>query len=201
VQQKSSARILVVSSSVVYGEGNGRAAREDDAMRPLSTYGATKLGTEICAGQFARLNHLPLMVARPWPHTGPHQQARRLFTDWLAALRRGEREIRFGDPEGIRDYLDVRDVVRAYVALLERGQQGGPYNVATGRGRTFLEMFQLLVEAAGVEARLIQSTERRRGWDEQFSVGDAAKLREETGWAPHYELNDTLRDMVHAQTH
>jgi nucleoside-diphosphate-sugar epimerase len=52
-----------------------------------------------------------------------------------------------------------------------------------------------------VEARLIQATERRRGWDEQFSVGDAAKLREETGWAPHYELNDTLRDMVHAQTH
>jgi GDP-4-dehydro-6-deoxy-D-mannose reductase len=201
VQQKSSARILIVSSSVVYGEGNGRAAREDDALRPMSAYAASKLGTEICAGQVARLHHLPLVVARPWPHTGPYQQPRRLFTDWLAALRRGEREIRFGDPDAVRDYLDVRDVVGAYVALLQGAVKGGPYNVASGQGRTFQEMFELLAGAAGREARLVRAAERRRGWDEQYSVGDPARLRQETGWTPHYELKDTLRDMVHAQTH
>jgi GDP-4-dehydro-6-deoxy-D-mannose reductase len=201
VQRKSAARILIVSSSVVYGEGNGRAAKENDNLRPLSAYAATKLGTETCAGQFARLHHLPLMVARPWPHTGPFQQPRRLFTDWAAALRRGEREIRFGDPEAVRDYLDVRDVVQAYVALLEHAVQGGPYNVASGRGRTFNELFRLLTETLGVEARLVQAPERRRGWDEQFSVGDATHLRESTGWAPQYDLGMTLRDMVNAQTH
>lgn len=201
VQKQSRARILVVSSSVVYGEGNGRAAHEDDAMRPMSAYAATKLGTEICAGQFARLHHLPLVVARPWPHTGPFQQPRRLFTDWLAALRRGEREIRFGDPDAVRDYLDVRDVVVAYLALLQGAVKGGPYNVASGHGRTFREMFQLLADTVGVEARLVQAPERRRGWDEQYSVGDATKLRTATGWAPQYDLNQTLRDMVHAQTH
>jgi GDP-4-dehydro-6-deoxy-D-mannose reductase len=201
VQLKSAARILVVSSSVVYGEGQGRAAREDDSMRPMSAYAATKLGTEICAGQFARLHHLPLMVARPWPHTGPFQQPRRLFTDWLAALKRGETEVRFGDPDAVRDYLDVRDVVRAYVALLQGEVKGGPYNVASGRGRTFREMFQLLADVVGVAARLIQAPERRRGWDEEYSVGDPGRLNRATGWTPHYELGDTLRDMVHAQTH
>lgn len=201
VQTKSSARILVVSSSVVYGEGMGKAAREDDAMRPMSAYAATKLGTEICAGQFARLNHLPLVVARPWPHTGPFQQPRRLFTDWLAALRRGEQEIRFGDPDAVRDYLDVRDVVSAYIALLQGEVKGGPYNVASGQGRTFQEMFQLLTEIVGVEARLVWAPERRRGWDELYSVGDSSRLRQGTGWAPQYDLRHTLRDMVHAQTH
>jgi GDP-4-dehydro-6-deoxy-D-mannose reductase len=201
VQIKSAARILIASSSVVYGEGQGRSAREDDAMRPMSAYAATKLGTEICAGQFARLHHLPLVVARPWPHTGPFQQPRRLFTDWLAALRRGEREVRFGDPEAVRDYLDVRDVVLAYVALLQGEVKGGPYNVASGRGRTFREMFQLLAEAVGVEAHLVQAPERRRGWDEEYSVGDPGKLVRDTGWKPHYDLSHTLRDMVHAQTH
>ena len=201
VQTKSSARILIVSSSVVYGEGQGRAAQEDDAMRPMSAYAATKLGTEVCAGQFARLHHLPLVVARPWPHTGPFQQPRRLFTDWLAALRRGEREIRFGDPDAVRDYLDVRDVVLAYIALLQGAAKGGPYNVASGRGRTFREMFLLLAGTLGVEAQLVQAPERRRGWDEEYSVGDSGRLRQETGWAPRFDLAQTLRDMVHAQTY
>jgi GDP-4-dehydro-6-deoxy-D-mannose reductase len=200
VQQKSRARVLIVSSSVVYGEGQGRAAHEDDPLRPMSAYAATKVGTEICAGQFARLHHLPLVVARPWPHTGPFQQPRRLFTDWLAALRRGEREIRFGDPDAVRDYLDVRDVVQAYLALLGVGK-GGPYNVATGQGRTFEDMFDLLAATVGADARLVRAPERRRGWDEQYSIGDPGRIRQETGWAPQYDLKDTLRDMVHAQAH
>jgi GDP-4-dehydro-6-deoxy-D-mannose reductase len=201
VQIRSTARILIASSSVVYGEGQGRAAQEDDSMRPMSAYAATKLGTEVCAGQFARLHHLPLVVARPWPHTGPFQQPRRLFTDWVAALRRGEREIRFGDPQAVRDYLDVRDVVLAYLALLQGPVKGGPYNVASGRGRTFQEMFDLLAGTMGVAARLVPAPERRRGWDEQYSVGDPARITRDTGWAPRYDLATTLRDLVHAQTH
>ena len=201
VRRKSRARILIVSSCEVYGEGTGRPAREDDNMRPLSAYASTKVGTEISAGQFARLHHLPLMVARPWPHTGPHQQPKRLFTRWLAALEEGKREIEFGDPDAVRDYLDVRDVVRAYVALLERGEQGGPYNVATGRGQTFAQLFQILAQTLGVDARLVPVPECRRGWDAHYSVGDYTKLRSATGWSPQFDLNQTIRDMVHAQTH
>lgn len=200
VARKSSAVVVVVSSSVVYGEGKGRPAREDDPLRPMSAYAATKVGTEICAGQFGRLNHIRLICARPWPHTGPFQQPRRLFTDWLAALRRGETQVRFGDPEAVRDYLDVRDVARAYCALIQ-ATEGGPYNIATGKGRTFGEMFQLLAGIVGVEARLTTAPERRRGWDEQYSVGDPARITRETGWTPQIDLEQTLRDMVHAETH
>ena len=201
VKRKSSARILIVSSSEVYGEGGGRAACEDDNMRPLSAYASTKLGTEICAGQFARLNHLPLLVARPWPHTGPYQQPRRLFTHWLAELRLGKRDIPFGDPDAVRDYLDVRDVVQAYIALLERAEAGGPYNVATGHGRTFSQLFGVLTDALGIDAQLVSAPESRRGWDALYSVGNATKLRTATSWTPQYDLNQTIRDMVHAQTH
>jgi nucleoside-diphosphate-sugar epimerase len=95
----------------------------------------------------------------------------------------------------------VRDVVLAYVALLEGAVKGGPYNVASGRGRTFREMFALLAGTLGIDARLVPAAERRRGWDEQYSVGDPGKLKRDTRWTPQFELGTTLRDMVHAQTH
>lgn len=198
VQRSSNARIVVVSSSMVYGEGAGRANRETDPVKPLSSYGATKLGTEICALQFAQQHNLGVMLARPWPHTGPHQQSGRQFPDWLARLRKGETRIPFGDPHAIRDYLDVRDVAQAYLALIEQGTPGEIYNIASGIGRTFDQLFSSLCRAAGVEAQLVASPDRRRGWDEQFSVGDPAKLRGQTGWMPGYDFDQTLRDMVHA---
>lgn len=198
VQRNSQARIVVVSSSMVYGEGAGRANQETDAVRPLSAYGATKLGTEICALQFAEQHNLRIMVARPWPHTGPHQQSGRQFPDWLARLRKGERQIQFGDPEAIRDYLDVRDVARAYLALVERGTPGEIYNIATGIGHTFNQLFSMLARAAGVQATMVASPDRRRGWDEQFSVGAPEKLSRQTGWTPAYDFEQTLRDLVHA---
>ncbi len=192
------ARVLVISSSMVYGEGNGRPSSETDPVRPLSAYAATKLGTELCAEQFARQHGLPVIIARPWPHTGPFQQRGRLMTDWLARLRHGETRLEFGDPEAIRDYLDVRDVARAYVALLLKGTTGEIYNVASGAGRTFREMFEMLAKETGVKADLVSVKKERRGWDEQYSVGNAGKLRAQTGWHPAIPLDQTFRDMVHA---
>lgn len=194
-------KVLVVSSSVVYGEVDRRPARETDPTLPLSAYAATKLGTEICAWQFARQHDLPLLVARPWPHTGPLQQRGRLIADWLGRLRRGETRIPFGDPDAVRDYLDVRDVARAYLLLLEQGMPGETYNVATGTGHTFRELFDRLARAAGVRAELVAAPERRRGWDEQYSVGDASRLTQLTGWTPQIPLSQTFADMVHAETH
>ncbi len=201
VARGSRARVIVVSSSMVYGEGAGRAHRETDPVNPLSAYGATKLGTEICALQFARQHGLGVIIARPWPHTGPYQQSGRQFPDWLARLRKGETRMPFGDPGAVRDYLDVRDVARAYLALAERGAPGEVYNIASGTGRTFTELFSSLSRAAGVAAELVASPDRRRGWDEQYSVGDPGKLTGATGWTPAINFDQTLRDMVHAQAH
>jgi GDP-4-dehydro-6-deoxy-D-mannose reductase len=195
------ARVLVISSSMVYGEGNGRASRETDTLRPLSAYAATKIGTEICAEQFSRQHQLPVIIARPWPHTGPFQQRGRLITDWLARLRQGQTQVEFGDPDAVRDYLDVRDVARAYLALLRQGTPGQVYNIASGNGRTFSAMFSMLAQAAGVDAALVPAARERRGWDEQYSVGDADKLKHETGWRTAISLEQTFRDMVHAQAH
>jgi GDP-4-dehydro-6-deoxy-D-mannose reductase len=201
VRRDSQARILVVSSSMVYGEGGGQPNRESDPLEPLSAYGATKLGTEICARQFARQFNLDIRIARPWPHTGPHQQTGRQFPDWLVRLRKGEPRVEFGDPDAVRDYLDVRDVVQAYLAILERGTPGTIYNVASGTGLTFRELFGKLCAAAGAVTELVPAPHRRRGWDEQYSVGDASRLMTDTGWSITYDLDQTLRDMVHAQTH
>ncbi len=194
-------RFLLVSTSEVYGEGAGRPPFvETDPVAPLSPYAASKAGAEIAARQAARQAGIPLVVARPWPHTGPGQQAERLIPRWILRLRHGEREIAFAGAGGVRDYLDVRDVTAAYLALLTGGEPGETYNIASGRGETFAALFGRLAAQLGVDARLRDDPGSRRGWDAQQSVGDAARLHRATGWSPRIPLDQTFADMLHAQT-
>ncbi|MGE0353582.1 MAG: NAD-dependent epimerase/dehydratase family protein [Gemmatimonadales bacterium] len=193
-------RVLVVSSSEVYGEGSARPSTETDVPAPLSPYAASKLGAEVAALQARRQHGLEVIIARPWPHTGPCQQRDRLVPHWLARLSEGVDRIPFADPEAVRDFLDVRDVASAYLALMDGGEPGEIYNVATGEGRTFAALFALLARATGREAALARQGARPRGWDARYSVGDASKLRSATGWRPRYSIEETFHDMVNAET-
>lgn len=194
-------RFLLVSTSEVYGEGAGQGPfTEDHPVAPLSPYAASKAGSEIAARQAAWQAGIPLLIARPWPHTGPGQQAERLIPRWIHRVQHGEREIPFAGTAGVRDYLDVRDVADAYLALLTGGTAGETYNVATGRGVTFADLFRRLTAQLGVDACLRDQPDAGRGWDAEQSVGDAAKLQRATGWRPRIPLDQTLADMVHAQT-
>lgn len=190
-------RVLVVSSSEVYGPGEGRPSREADPVRPVSVYAASKAAAEIAAGQAARRYGLPVVVARPWPHTGPGQTDR-LVPKWVAALRSGQAELG-GDPTAVRDFLDVRDVVEAYLALLDPAVPGGVYNVATGRPVAFGDLLARICDRVGARAHL--RPDRSRTWDTPYSVGDATRLREATGWSPRFTLDQTLDDLIDAETH
>ncbi|HXE58107.1 MAG TPA: NAD-dependent epimerase/dehydratase family protein [Gemmatimonadales bacterium] len=189
--------VLVVSTSDVYGLGDGepRPRRESDAPRPLSVYAASKLGAEVAAGQIARSAGLRLIVARPWPHTGAGQTDR-LLPKWIAELRAGRRVLP-GDPETVRDFLHVDDVIDAYLALLARGRPGETYNIASGQGVSFRDLLARLCARLGARAEL--AADPRRDLDAAHSVGDATKLRESTGWSPRRSLDDTLAELIDAQ--
>jgi GDP-4-dehydro-6-deoxy-D-mannose reductase len=189
--------VIVVSSAEVYGEGESRPRIESDPARPQGVYSASKLGAEAAAALAISGWGLRVIVARPFPATGPGQ-TNRLVPNWLAALRSGKRDVE-GNDFIVRDYMDVRDAAAGYAALLARGRPGETYNLATGREVRFGELFATLTRLLRVEAKLVSPARPRQ--EPVYLVGDSTKLRQDTGWQPTIDLEQTLADVIHAQTY
>ena len=148
--------LLLVSTGEVYGAGPARPRLETDPLLPVSPYAASKVGAEVGALEAWRRTGLRVIVARPFPHTGPGQSTRYVVPAFAARLRAARKSGALTVPTGnltpVRDLLDVRDVVRAYRALLERGGPGEAYNVARGRGCPLAEVFARLAAVLGSAA-------------------------------------------------
>lgn len=194
---------LVVSTGEVYGAGPARPRREDDPVAPCSPYAASKLGAEVAAQEVARRTGLPVIVVRAFAHTGPGQAPTYVIPAFVQRLREaraaGRRDIETGNLAPVRDVLDVRDVAAAYVALLERGEAGTTYNVASGHGTSLADLLARLAALLQMDVEPRPSAELVRASDIAHLVGDAARLRVATGWSPRIPLDQTLRDVVHAE--
>ncbi len=198
------ARVLVVSTAEVYGVGVGqRVRRETDALLPCSPYAASKLGAEVAAFEVQRRTGLAVIVARPFPHTGAGQTDRAVvpaFARRLAAARRdGATTIPVGNLAPVRDFLHVDDVVDAYVALLERGEPGSAYNIASGLGVSIGEVLERLRVMIGGRITAAPDPALVRQADIPHLVGDATRLRDGTGWAPRRTLDDALAEVARAE--
>ena len=195
--------VLVVSTSEVYGRGAATPRRETDPVAPCSPYAASKLGGEIAALEAWRRTGLRVVVARAFAHTGPGQDARFVAPAFARRLRLAKRAasraVRVGDLTPVREFLHVEDVVDAYARLLERGEPGETYNVASGVGIALAELLSRLGQLVGVEPLPEVDPALVRPAAIPYLVGDAAKLRARTGWAPRHSLDDTLKDLVDAQ--
>jgi len=197
--------IVVASTAEVYGGEALRPLVETDPVAPRSPYAASKLGAELAARETAARTGLRVVVARAFPHTGPGQDNRFVapaFAERLrVAVRAGARVVKVGNLEPVRDFLDVRDVAAAYVALLARGLPDDLYNVASGTGVKLSELFERLAAIIGVDAIPEADAQLVRPSDIPYLVGDAGKLRAATLWRPAITLEQSLRDMVDAQAH
>lgn len=203
---QSDPTVLVVSTAEVYGRGTGpRARSETDPLVPLSSYASSKVAAEVAAAEAARRFGLRVIVARPFPHTGPGQQPIYVAPIFLRALRAaavsGNRTVGTGNLETVRDFLDVRDVAAAYLALLERGRPGETYNVASGTGRTLQELFDTLARLVGTTATAVPDPTLMKSWDVPHLVGDSSRLRAATGWLPRFSFEQTLTDLVNAEAY
>jgi GDP-4-dehydro-6-deoxy-D-mannose reductase len=195
--------ILVVSSGEVYGAGGPSPRVESDPLRPASSYAASKVGAEAAALEVWRRTGLRVVIARPFPHTGPGQStvyAVPSFAERLrAAKSSGAATVATGNLDPVRDLLHVRDVAEAYRLLLRRGVPGEAYNVARGEGVRVGELFRLLGGIIGTAAEPRPDPSLVRSDDVPFLVGDSTKLRHATGWAPEISVEQTLRELVDAQ--
>ena len=193
-------RVLVASSGDVYGAQPASAypLRETTAAEPANPYAASKVAAEATALAYARTYGLEVVVTRAFNHIGPGQDERFAVAGFAAQLARVAAglapAVSVGNLEASRDFLDVRDVCAAYVALLEgEGTPGQLYNIASGTATPLKEILRRLVEIAHIGVEIREDPARMRPSDVPVSVGDASKLREATGWSPRISLTAALR--------
>jgi GDP-4-dehydro-6-deoxy-D-mannose reductase len=196
-------RILFVGSGLIYGdtETPDQACDESCLLRPTSPYAASKAAADLASYQFWRAPGLEIIRARPFNHIGPRQSpqfAVAHFAQQIAAIERGERPpvLETGNLSPRRDITDVRDVVRAYRLLMQRGRPGEAYNVGSGQTVAMQEIVDRLIALSGVRVEVRPRADLVRARDTAAVRADAAKLRRETGWAPTWTLDQTLHDTL-----
>jgi len=193
------ARVLVTASATVYAPSDQPIA-EGGAIAPGSPYALSKLAQEMRSLRAPAEDGLDVIVVRAFNHTGPRQApafAAPSFARQIARIERGEQApvIRAGNLAPRRDLSDVRDVVRAYTALMERGA-GGVYNVASGVGRPIGELLQALVARSRVKVTVETDSALLRPNDTAALVGDCTRLRRDTGWSPRIPFEQMLDDLL-----
>jgi GDP-4-dehydro-6-deoxy-D-mannose reductase len=198
------ARVLVVGSAEQYGPVPATSGPVDERvpMHPLSPYGVSKLAAESAALDAWRRDGAPVVCVRAFNHTGPGQSPAFFVPGFAGRIARAERdpgagdEIAVGNLESVRDFTDVRDVVRAYRLLVERGTPGEAYNVCSGEGVQIGDLAARLLARARRPLHLRVDPDLVRPVEVPVFVGDASKLVAATGWARVVPLDTTLDDVL-----
>ena len=194
---------LYVSSGDVYGQVSEEQLpiTELQLPRPRNPYGVSKLSAELLCQQWSFAEPWRMMVARPFNHVGVGQKADFVIpavARQLARIRHGLQDacIEVGDIDVTRDFLDVRDVLSAYFALLEKGRSGEVYNVCSGQEYRLRDLIGQMAALAGVELEIRQDPQKLRKAEQRRVRGSNAKLQSETGWKPAHGMEQILRDVL-----
>jgi GDP-4-dehydro-6-deoxy-D-mannose reductase len=197
------ARVLVISSSAVYGHVPVTALPigETSPLQPTTLYGVAKAAVELVALRFHAVHGLHVVRVRPFNLVGPGEPGAMLtstLATQVARIAAGEAPplLRMRHRATSRDYVDVRDAVRAYWLLLERGAPGAVYNVGAGRAVAVGHIAERLLSLAGVAARIEETAPHPDPGDILAQAGDGTKLADATGWLPDIPLDRSLRDLL-----
>lgn len=197
--------LFQVGSGLIYGNSaaSGQPMAENTVLSPTDTYGVTKAAGDLALGALAT-EGLKCLRLRPFNHTGPGQSEDFVvpaFSAQIAEIERGRQSpvLRVGNLEAVRDFLDVRDVVRAYSMLLQSAEEistGSIFNIASGVGLPISKLLDYLVEISATSVTIESDPDRQRPSDLPTIIGDASELRRATGWRPAIDIVDTLRDTL-----
>jgi GDP-4-dehydro-6-deoxy-D-mannose reductase len=197
------ARVLFVSSSDVYGTLSPvkKALREEDTFHITSPYAFTKVSGEILSKFYAQIEEMNITIARSFPHTGPGQSSDFVCSDWACQIARIEKglaepTIKVGAIEVKRDFSDVRDVVKAYALLIQKGKRGEVYNVCSGKAVSLKEVLDILLSYSSKKIEVKVDSQRLRKVDIPVLLGGNQKIKAETSWEPQIPLKQSLYDLL-----
>ncbi|MBV6509845.1 MAG: GDP-6-deoxy-D-mannose reductase [Acidimicrobiales bacterium] len=195
-------RTLVVASADVYGRvtEDDLPLSEASVLMPVSPYAASKVAADYLALQAALGFGLDVVRVRPFNHIGPGQSERFVAPAIAARIARNEisgaASVPVGNLTPRRDFTDVRDVVRAYRIVIDKGDAGAVYNVCSGTAIAIQELADRLIGMAKAPMQLTTEPSLERPVDIPVLVGDGSRLRAATGWEPQIPLDETLRDLL-----
>ncbi len=196
-------RVVWVGSSEMYGAllPEDNPVREDLRFRPATVYAASKAAADLAVRAVAASRGLDVVRVRPFNHTGPGQRADFVCPDFASqvveiAAGRRPAVIEVGNIEVQRDFSDVRDIVRGYVAALERGRAGQAYNLCSGRARSIREILGELCVRTGIAPEIRVSPARWRPAEVPAYWGSGEKAWAELGWQPEIPWATTLDDLI-----
>jgi GDP-4-dehydro-6-deoxy-D-mannose reductase len=195
-------RVVMVGSGVCYGNPTSECipVREDCPLRPSNPYAASKAAVDLLGTQHFLAHATDVVMVRPFNHAGPRQSPRYVLAALalqVAEVESGRSDcLEIGNLDVVRDFTDVRDVVRAYRLLAQHGRAGEIYNLGSGRGTKIADALEYLRSLAKAPIPVRVDLARVRPVDQPFLVADASKLRAAVGWEPRYTIEQTLSDML-----
>ena len=198
-----SSSVHIACSSEEYGKAAPETMPIPESLpfNPCSHYAVSKVAQEVLGLMYHQAFDWRVIVTRGFNHTGPGQAPDFVvssFAHQIAEIEANLREpvIMVGNLEARRDFMDVRDTVRAYRIIMEKGKAGASYNVCSGQAHAISELLDLLLEMSGMDIRVEHDACRQRPSDIPLLLGDNTRLRRETGWEPEIPIEQTLADSL-----
>jgi GDP-4-dehydro-6-deoxy-D-mannose reductase len=201
---KINCRILSIGSSEEYGniKASDLPLKEDMVLHPGNPYAVARVSQEMLSKCYVDAYKLDIILTRSFNHIGTKQRtdfAIPSFTKQITeGIKEGLKEIKLitGDITVVRDFIDVRDVVNAYFALLNNGKSGELYNVCSGKGHSLKDIIDLLAKIFNIRVTVETDPKRVRPHDNRIIIGSFEKIKEHTGWEPNFSLEDSLNTVI-----
>lgn len=198
-----SPKILFIGSSEEYGFAANRPEPVDESVRPepANIYAISKLTQNMIGELYCKAYGMNIISVRAFNHIGAGQLPQFVVADFCkqaAEISMGKREpvIRVGNLDAKRDFTDVRDIVRAYALLAEKGRSGETYNVGSGQAISIRSVLDRIIELSGADIKIEIDKERFRPVDVPFIEADVSKLKNDTGWERSIALESSLKDIL-----
>ncbi len=196
-------RVLMIGSGEEYGHirADETPVNEENVLRPGNIYAATKACQNMLSSIYGRAYQMDIMNVRAFNHVGPNQAPVFVVADFckqVADIEKGwqKAEIRVGNLQAKRDFTDVRDVVNAYVLLMEKGKAGETYNIGSGRAVEIREILNMILGNSAFEIKVTVDPEKLRPVDVPIIEADITKVCRDTGWMPKIPLEMTIRETL-----
>lgn len=196
-------RVLLIGSGEEYGhiKPDEIPIGEETMIRPGNIYAATKVCQNMIGSIYAQAYDMEIMMVRAFNHIGPTQAPIFVVSDFckqVAEIEKGMREpiMYVGNLDSMRDFTDVRDVVRAYALLMETGKPGETYNVGSGHAVTIREILDLIISLSDKDIKVEIDQNKIRPVDVPIIEADISKIKEFTGWGPKIPLQQTIKETL-----
>lgn len=195
--------VLLIGSSEEYGiiKENENPINEDQKLRPANPYAVSKLAQNHIGRVYAKAYGMKILMTRSFNHIGPGQDERFVISDFskrIVDMEKGlvEKVLKVGNLKAKRDFSDVRDIVKAYYLIAQKGEFGKTYNVGSGYSVSIQELLDKIIQLSDVCPRIEVDPNRLRPSDVPTIQCDYTELKSDTGWTPEFTIEESLVDIL-----